>query len=233
MTNPPRAGAATRRGMLGSFVYNTVGLSARTPTGDSQRANGQEGKATMSLHINIQVGTLKFAEKLDLVELEALQVESRRSESLASAFDTVFDASESADSRTVPCGTLLAAIATLREQARSGTESWVYYLYSTPTPGLIPKGSSSGVGIEIGGRRGLVTGGVNECTVTFFEQDQTGAWKQASQDVSHLKVIRNDDGTEIEIRKRRKVNFTSRLLRRLEEALRGCPTDAEALVTLG
>jgi hypothetical protein len=188
----------------------------------------------MSLHITIQVGTLKLAEKLDLVELEALQVESRRTESLASAFDTVFSDAEATDSRTVPCGTLLAAIATLREQARSGTVSWVYYLYSTPMPGLIPKGSSSGVGVEIGGRRGLVMGGVNECTVTFFEQDQTGAWKQASQeDVSHLKVIRNDDGTEIEIRKRRKVSFTSRLLRRLEEALRQCPPDAEALVTLG
>jgi len=188
----------------------------------------------VSLTMTIRIGPSQLVDKLDLDELEALHVSARGSQRLREAVDLVFEVPEFGEPKVAKCGPFAEAVDTLLREGRAGLCAFVYYVYGTPMPGKIPKGAASGAGVMIGGLRGVVMGGADECTLTKFAPDDSGQWKQVSvQDVRHMKVIRSDDGTELEIRKRSKPGNTIRWLRRMKEGLKGCAADAEVLVTIG
>jgi hypothetical protein len=188
----------------------------------------------MSLTISIRVASIQLAEKLDLDELEALRFAGLENEPLRAAVDLVFETPKGVDSKTVRCGEFRQAVETLIREGALGLRAPVYYLYFSPMPGIIPKGSASGTGVDIGGERLTLMGGADECTLSKMAQDAQGNWTVVEvRDVRHEKVIRSDDGSEIEIRKRSKPGRTLRFLRRVREALKDAPADAQAVVTIG
>jgi hypothetical protein len=189
----------------------------------------------MGLFITVRGGKIVQSEKLDLAELEALKTETLRNDALRAALAVVFEMPEPEQTKDVRCGVFLAAVETVLREARAGLKGTrVYYVYETPMPGIIPKGSASGAGVMIDGRRCLIMGGVNECTLTTYGQDETGEWTPVSvEDVRHMKVIMTDSQGELEIRSRSKPGVTLKFLRRLKKSFSALPVKSELTVTIG
>jgi hypothetical protein len=188
----------------------------------------------MALLLQAEVGSIKHIEKLDLAELEALQLEAASNEALRTALRVLFDTGEFSESKRVGYSEFVKAIDTVLREGKATLGATVYSIYDSPMPGVIPKGTASGGSATIGGRRCLIMGGVNQCTLTRCDQDERGEWKSASvEDVRHLSAIKTDDQGEIEIRRRNKPSTTCRLLRRIKKALSTCSPDSDVQITVG
>ena len=77
-------------------------------------------------------------------------------------------------------------------------------------------------------------GGVDQCTLETYRQDERGEWTRvSSEDARHLKVIKADNMGDIEIRKRTKPGNTLKWLRQLREDLAGMSPETGVTITIG
>jgi hypothetical protein len=188
----------------------------------------------MGLLMTVESGSVRLTAKLDLDELEALRLEGERNSALKAAVAVAFETPEFAEVKRVTCGPFLAAVETILREAKAGLSATTYYVYDSPMPGLIPKGSSSGASVAVAGQIWFIMGGANSCTVTKYAKDENGGTKQVSiEDARHIKKIKKDDGSTLEIRTRSNPGRTLKWLRHLSVGLAGLPPEADVMVTVG
>jgi len=111
----------------------------------------------------------------------------------------------------------------------------IYTVFGSPMPGAIPPFSNRGLsGMSINGDFCSLMGGINECTLIRYRQEQDGKWKEvAREDVRALAQIQTDNMGVIEIRKRTKPAKLMRLLRKIQEVLQEASLEQEVSITVG
>jgi len=182
----------------------------------------------MAVYITFKFGNTEFSDKIDLSEAQSLETRAEQTREGRSAYRLVFGNDIDGTTRNILGTEIVNAIDILIDLCQSRGASYVYSV--AISKGFVMSGVSSGVGgLRVGDTIYGIIGGLDQCTLITFKQNDQGEWvKAAEEDARQLGSLKTDNLGVVKIRKRATPTGLLQLLKRIRKRL--VPVDRNTMI---